>query len=239
MSSFDIITISSHRPSEWYYCYDEFFRSVRKHGHDVTVLGNRDTYKSLISKPKLLRQHILSGGVKSDTILFADSWDILFLRDPQEAVDLAPKESIIFNAEKNLFPHVEGEFADNGTPYRYLNSGFFIGYKDMILALLESMNLDDIRDDYQKPDGTWHHENDQGNYLEAFIKQPVPMTLDYGVNLCQTMHGITDEEALIAENGHLYNRLTKSFPIAIHGNGGGKSSDLMQSVLQRWRIENA
>jgi len=239
MSNFDIITVSSHRPEQWYYCYDEFFRSIQKYGHEVTVLGNRDTYKSLISKPKLLRQHILSGGVKSDTVLFADSWDILFMRDPAEAVALAPKDSVIFNAEKNLFPHLDGEFPDHGTPYRYLNSGFFIGHKDMILALLESMNLDDIRDDYQKPDGSWHHENDQKNYLEAFIRQPVPMTLDYEVKLCQTMHGITDEEALIAENGHLYNRLTNSFPVALHGNGNGKQEPLMLESLRRWKERNA
>lgn len=235
MPDFEIITVSSHRPKEWYYCYDEFFRSIAKYGRSATVLGGDGSYKGLISKPKILKRHILGGGVKAKKILFADCWDILFLRDPNEAVELAPDGAVIFNAEKNLFPFVAGDFPDLGTPYRYLNSGFFIGDTEMILGLLEAMNLDAIPDDFRKPDGSMHHENDQEYFLKAYVFQLVPIVLDYAVKLCQTMHGIEESDANILEDGQLLNTTTQNKPVAIHGNGGGKSTSMMQEVLRMWR----
>lgn len=238
MPDFQIITVSSHRPTEWYYCYDEFFQSIENHGYTCAILGGSGGYKGLISKPKLLLEHLKGGHVNAKRILFADCWDVLFLRDPAEAVEMAAPDVITFNAEKNLFPFVPGEFPDTGTPYRYLNSGFFIGDTDLVVDLLEKMNLSSIRDDYLTSGGKWHHENDQQYFLEAYVRQLVPMMLDSDVRMCQTMHGITDEEAEVEDDGALHNLICDSRPVAVHGNGGGKSTEMMQRVLRKWREAN-
>lgn len=237
MKDFQIITVSSHRPNEWYYCYDEFFKSVAKHGHEVTVLGKDGGYKGLLSKPKLLKQHILSGGVDSENIMFTDCWDVLFLYDPALAFSLWQREGITFNAEKNLFPRSDLDqfFPDNGSPFKYLNSGFFIGETQAILTLLEHMRLDEIPDDYRKDDGTMHHENDQGNYIQAFTEQPVPMNLDSDCLICQTLHGVTPEEVSIFKEIQLLNKVTNTFPIVAHANGGGKDGPIMPELVKAWK----
>jgi len=241
MKPFEIITVSSHRPTQPYYCYDEFFKSVAKYGHEVTVLANDGSYKGLISKPKILKRWIDAGKVQAKKILFTDCWDVLFLDDPAKAVEMAPQGSVHFNSERNLFPFVEGEFPDVGTPYRYLNSGFFIGDTELIHELLNKMDLDAIPDDFQKANGEWHHENDQKYYLEAYVKQLVPITLDSKVEICQTLHECQDMlDIRLQEEGSIvaFNTCMGTTPFVFHGNGNGKENPYMSQAVRLFNLKN-
>lgn len=239
-TEFEIITVSSHRPSEWYYCYDEFFKSAQVHGHEVTVLGQNGEYKGLISKPKILKAYLDAKLPRKKNVIFADCWDLLFLRDPSEAFDLWDKKSILFNSELTLFPRGDllEAFPDGGSPYRFLNSGFFIGEWDQIRDLLTKMKLEEIPDDFRKPDGSMHHENDQEYYLQAYADKLVPMTLDSQCQVCQTLHAVPKEEIELISWDRFKNVRTGSEPPIAHANGGGKDGPIMPTLVQNWKKAN-
>lgn len=236
-SEFEIITVSSHRPSEWYYCYDDFFKSAQMHGHQVTTIGDKGEYKGLISKPKILKAYLDAKLPRKKHVMFADCWDLLFLRDPQEAFDLWDKKSILFNAEVTLFPRsdLEASFPTQASGYNFLNSGFFIGEWDQIRELLGKMNLHQIPDDYRKSDGSMHHENDQAYYLQAYADHLVPMSLDSQCEICQTLHAIPAEEVEHISWDRIRNVKTGTEPPVVHANGGGKDGPIMPKIVKTWR----
>lgn len=240
-----LVTVSNRKPSESYYCYDECFQSARNHGWEIQNICLDGEYKGLISKPKILKRRFEDGTINCDLLLFIDCWDVLFLRDPAMAIDCWQHYGgeILFNAEKNLFPRTDllDRYPDLGTPYRFLNSGVFIGAAGSVYNLLKEMNLDSIPDDHQK-NGVWHHENDQAYFLEAFTTSQMDLSLDHNCILCQTLHGVDESEVEITRlDGELaiQNKLTNSFPVMAHANGGGKTGPIMPELLDRWRESNS
>jgi len=231
-----VYIVSSHKPKEKYYCYDQFFSTLNKYGCRPFNLGTKNNYKGLISKPKILLGHLLGLKKRPEYMIFADCWDIVFLDSVQEIFERYKNFScdIVFNAERNLFPRGDllSLYPETGTPYRFLNSGFMIGKTDAMIELLKFMKLDQIPDDYRKPDGSWHHENDQAYFLEAFTKQPVSMKLDVRCEIAQTLH----DEPLSSfdfSGTKVKNILTGTFPIVWHANGGGKTGPVMSKILER------
>ncbi len=244
--TYEIITVSSHRPTQPYYCYDEFFRSLAQYGKQATILGqNPGEYWGLGAKPQLLLEYLSAGRTNTELVLFTDCWDVLFLHSPDAAINRFLKRfdaDVVFNAEKSMFPACVDEsfFPDTGTPYRFLNSGFFIGYRDKVIEMLLSLGMEKAERDHKRPDGTYFHTNDQGWLLQAFTKQPVRMALDSQAELCLTTHGATDEDASVSDNDvcSVCCRHTGVYPVAIHGNGGGKESPPFQRAVQLFRQHN-
>ena len=93
-----VLTVSNRRPTQNYYCYDEFFDSCNKQGINPVIL--KGEFKGLASKPKMLQAYLESGGVKDKYMIFSDCWDIVFLKTPEEILEkyLQFNSSIVFNA---------------------------------------------------------------------------------------------------------------------------------------------
>jgi len=210
--------------------FDELLAQLGAYGLEPVILGWGQPWKGLGSKPKLLLKYLKETKGQPKTTLFIDAFDVLFRRSPEALPALMkkhyPTAEIVFNAERAPFPDFEGSneaYPDPGTPYRYLNSGFILGKTSAIRKLLESMDLSQYPDDYQKEDGSWHHEIDQGWILKEFPKQVVPMSLDYKAILCQTLH---------AEPSDL-----KTEALTLHGNGGGKQHPLLRELRAVWAVK--
>jgi hypothetical protein len=233
-----LITVSSHRPQQNYYCYDEFFSCCEKQKIQPTILGQNGGYFGLLSKPKLLLSYLKSKSDNAKYTIFADCWDLIFTANPEKLIEMYKtfNTDIVFNAERNLFPRGDllSLYPETGSPWRFLNSGFFIGTTDSIITLLESMKLELIADDYRKPDGSWHHENDQGYFLEHFTKQLVPMKLDSNCFIAQTLHGEELKDFTINESV-CKNNITETCPVVWHANGGGKTGSVFPKVLDLFR----
>jgi len=236
-----IITVSNRKPVEPYYCYDDFFKSCRKYGNNPIVLGEHGGFNGLISKPKLLLEYLLAGNVKDKYMVFLDCWDVVITRNPEELLNryLPFNTSIVFNAERNLFPRTDlaDRYPDVGTPFKHLNSGFFIGETEAIIALLKHLRLESQPDDYRKPDGSMFHSNDQDNFLEAFTQQPVPMKLDVRCEIAQTLHDELLENYEVSNTG-IKNKITGTEPMVVHANGGGKTGQVMPVFIRLWREAN-
>lgn len=252
--SVQVVTVTSRIPDrtrEPYYRYQLWHDSLTYHGCEPVVLGMGEHWGGLMTKPRRLRDWLRSGACTADTLIVTDSYDVVFTASPDKVVDryeqVWPHFPIVFNAEKGLFPR--GELAsrfdaatfdflrdDNGMAWRYLNSGFYIGQPAHILTLLEAMWLDDIHDDYRKPDGSWVHPNDQGWYQTLFCAQPVPMVLDYRADVVQCCSACSLQEYDLTGE-RIRNVVTGTKPLVWHFNGGSKN-DLLPAFLPKWGMEH-
>src|ERR1700760_301176 len=198
MKDFTLITVSTHRPHQWYYTYDQFFVSAKP--YTPIVLDNTfHHYSGLGSKPKMLYKAIKNGFIKTSHTFFLDSWDMFFASSPQVLFEkyFELDSPIVISSEKNCFPgdlREQYNALNPPTSYKYLNSGMIVGETEAILAALEAMDLGNVPEDYRREDGTMYHINDQALWLELFLKQPIPMKLDYYQSLCQTLHDVKADE---------------------------------------------
>lgn len=250
MSAVEVVSVMSRVPDrnrESYYRPDVFLASLERLGTTPTILGLNEPWGGLMTKPRRMRQWLRSGACKSETLIWCDSFDIVFTRPPQEVAEVYAREwpgrPIVMNAEKGIFPRGELAYAfeDIPGPWKYLNSGFIIGDPGQILAMLEAMWLDDIHDDYRSPDdlhggaGTMVNTNDQGWIQAMYAMQPVTMRLDHACVLCQTLSACSlDEFDLTGDR--IRNVVKDTYPLVIHANGSGKN-DLLPIFLAKWGLE--
>lgn len=240
-SNFSIVTVSTGKPREAYYTYDEFFSSLRRYGHDPLVLApDQGKRFGLGDKPKLLRRAILNQEIDTDLVIFADCYDLVFAGSPEEIIDMYKSfdSPFVCSAEKNCFPgDLRDQFPESPTSYRFLNSGFIVAETEALLAVLESMDLDNVPDDYwDKEKNCMVHINDQFLFMEQFIKQPVKMVLDYKQVLSNTMHDVGIHELDFNNSLGILNRETGKFPLTFHLNGGSKTSGVREPILERLNL---
>lgn len=236
--TFSIVTVSTGKPKESYYTYNEFFESLKRFGHTPIVLTpDKSKRFGLGDKPKLLRKAILDGTINTDVIIFADCYDLVFANSPENIIAIYKSfnSPFVCSAEKNCFPaDLKDQFPESPTSYKYLNSGFIVAEKDAMLAVLESMGLDNVPDDYWSPEkNCMIHINDQFQYMEEFVKQPVKMVLDYMQALSNTMHDVKLEELDFNDPVGIRNKETNMHPMTFHLNGGAKTSGVREPILKR------
>jgi len=197
-----------------------------------------------MTKPREYRNFLRSCDKKRfKRVIMCDAWDIIFAVHPDEVwekyQEFAP--AVLFNAERNCFPRVDLAdhplFPDEGTPWRYLNSGFYMGEREAVLEILESMDLDKIPDDTRKEDGSWFNPNDQEYFTLAFLDQPVPMKLDTQTAVVIAAHTSRLMEFDLSGD-HIVNRLSGKAPGVFHFNGDAKNNIMEHIVSHLERKKN-
>lgn len=224
--------------------FNAFNKSCLRYGYEPEILGWHQPWRGLGSKPKLLKQAIERGEIKTDHIIFADAYDVFFSGEPGCILEgfLAQKAEIVWNAERNCFPnsewaelHPKSEFRS-----RFFNSGLSVGRTDAYLRVLTQMRVDEKPDDYRKPDGTWHHENDQQWFMEKFLfgqcgEDEPKMNLDDGCRMFQNMVNVAPADLEFSEGG-IKNVETQTIPLAWHFAGGAKTAGLMEPILAHLKL---
>lgn len=242
MNEFKIITCCNRIPQEPYYCLNEFVKSLGESEKDLIVLDERmGKWDGLGTKPKWLYQALKSGMVDTPYVIFTDCWDMVFTRNPELIIDrfvYSFRSDLVISCEKNCFPadlKDEYDALNPPTSYKYLNSGMIVGKTEALLKALEAMDLQNVPDDYRKEDGNMEHINDQFLWQQLFLKQPVKIALDYKQQLCQTMHDVSIDE-LDFTGAKIRNIETDSYPLAIHMNGGSKTSGVREPILKHLNL---
>lgn len=242
----EVVCVSSTAPKESYYIFEAFKASVRRFGVEPKILGWREHWGGLVTKPRRFREYLRKGQNEGDILIVCDAWDVVFAAHPDEIAEMWSgkwhDKQIVFNAERNCFPRGDlapafeqlAELYMSASPWKFLNSGFMVGRPEQILALLESMDLDSIPDDHQLPDRSWFNPNDQEHFTLAFLKQPVPMALDYNADLCMTGHGTTVDQLDFSEP-RIKQSITGTYPMAFHFNGDAKNI-LQPAVLEHMKL---
>ena len=227
---------------------DRFCRAVEsaiRNEFDLVILGWGVKWRGLSQKLEAAQRYAAALD-KTDTLLFTDAFDVLFTEKPEiiqrEYAKLGA--DIVFSAECGCWPHVienRGRacfesYPKSPTPYRYLNSGTWIGRADKAAdMLLEVM---------KEAGGTFANANDQKLVADFYIAGRFGIKLDFYNKIFQSMHMTLDpplpqcdptKDVQLTENGRFMNQLTKSRPAILHFNGGGKRVHLKMEAASWYK----
>lgn len=240
MKDFQIVTVDTGRPHQPYFTYDQFYKSAGE--HPVLRLGpSFHKYTGLGSKPKMVARAIREGLITAKHIIFSDCFDVVFSCDPEELFTAFKdffKCPFVISSERNCFPADLKEQYDAlpyTSSYIYLNSGMIVAETEAMMAVLEAMDLPNVPEDYH--DGSrMVHINDQELYQQIFLKQPVPMELDYKQILCNTLHSMSVNDLEFREDGLIRNIETGTYPHSFHFNGSAKTDGLREPILKHLNL---
>lgn len=233
-----VVCVSSRYPSEPYYRFDVFLKSLDRLGIAPIILGMDEPWSGLMTKPFRFRNWLRDGHCPHERLIVCDCWDVIFTEHPDQVSSRCEEiygDAVVFNGERGCWPRVDlaDSFPDIGSPWRYLNSGFMCGPTDKILALLESMKIEEIGMD-RTEGGARIEPNDQGEFQALFVKQPVKMVVDGACQIAQSFSACTPDGFDITPT-FVVNLITGSRPGVLHFNGGSKN-DIMPLVLREMSL---
>ena len=175
-------------------------------------------------KVNLLREYI-SMLPDHDVLFFSDAYDIIISTSLDEITGryLEFKHDIIFSSERFCWPSEElateiiatNKTIEpyNDTPYKYLNSGMFIGTVKHIKKLLNEIPND---------------SDDQLYYQKEYISKRHDIVLD----LEGYIFTCYDPQVTINQ-GQVYNPVTKCFSCVYHGNGGESAKEHYKTIYDK------
>ena len=184
---------------------------VQWNGTDMTGPGGG-------MKINLLKAHIEYEELPdTDIILFTDAYDV-FYADTLHTIKERYKgfnHKVVFSAESVCWPDesIAEQFPPTNTPYRYLNSGTFIGEVGELKKILSHSNITD-------------QEDDQLFYQEAYLEGLYDIVLDTEGYIFQT-----HEPGIQVTNGQLNNGIC--CPCIYHGNGGAEAKKHFENLYQK------
>ena len=230
---------------------DRFCRAVEsaiRHNFELIILGWGEKWLGLSQKLTGAYNYIKSLPPK-DVILFTDAFDVLYTDEPDNILQkfLSAKTEILFSAECGCWPHVMedrdacfNKYPKSPTPYRYLNSGTWIGYAkpaaDMLLQIIKEAGNDFTNANDQKLVADFYINGRFGIKLDFYnlIFQSMHMTLDPPLPHCNPV-----EHVIKTPENKWKNKLTNSLPSVFHFNGGGKQHHLkMEKEMWYKKPEN-
>lgn len=155
--------------------------------------------------------------------LYTDGRDSFFVAPVEEAQDkythIYGQPDCLMAAETTCYPRMElaDQFPDPGHHYRWLGSGQFMGQLDYLIDAWQML----------KELGTTEaDQNEQGWMLKAFVEGRfgAGFVLDTACHIFQSA-GNSDvqfgpEGELTVQEGRVYNKVTQTYPVAVHFNGG-------------------
>ena len=177
-------------------------------------------------KLNLLKQELKD--YESDTIiLFSDSYDVIFLSGEEEIMDkyLSFKTDLLFAGEKVCWPDKSMEYLfTEDSPYRYINSGGFIGKVSIIKELLDV----DFQDSF----------DDQYFIHSRYLEYKNHIKIDLKCEIFQTSCPDFSDIEIIYPKNRLKNKIYNTYSCHYHGNGGMnikiKYNNYCNYLLKQW-----
>lgn len=166
-------------------------------------------------KLNCLRRY-LHGLPDHDVVVFTDGFDVFWTSSLEEVVGryLEMKAEVVFAAEKYLWPNKHLRFPPSATPYRYLNSGCFVGRVGELNRILQTLIHDSADDQLYL-----HHR---------FLSGQFDVVLDHEGYIFQT-----NSEAVKVANNTVYNSDTRCYGCIYHGNGGEEAKNRFELLYSQ------
>ncbi|XP_076452068.1 procollagen-lysine,2-oxoglutarate 5-dioxygenase 1-like [Babylonia areolata] len=202
-----------------------FLHSTRKYGLKVKVAGMGEKWKGGDMdypggghKVNLLKKEVEKYKETDNlVIMFTDSYDVVFTEGAKTILERFAKfdARVVFSAEGFCWP--DSSLKEKYPPVkasekRFLNSGGFMGYAPELHQILQYSALEDSGDD-------------QGYYTSVFLDRALRgklnIKLDTRSEIFQNLHGALGDVLIKYRGNHsyLYNVVTGTSPVVIHGNG--------------------
>ena len=201
--------------------------SARKFGIDIKNLGTNVEWKGTDMsgpgggmKANLLKEYV-NTLPDEDIVLFTDAYDVFYNDDLETITDryLDFKTKVVFSSELYCYPDesIANQFPESNTPYRFLNSGTFIGQVGELKKMFEFSEVADDGDD-------------QLYYQRLFLSNQFDITLDYEGYIFQTH----DDKVGINITRQLYNPETNCCACIYHGNGGDNTKAKFNALYDKF-----
>ena len=201
--------------------YRRLMNSAERFGYHFIDAGRNfddwDTSKpGGISKLRGMQHHLLANPeINQDTnrlVLFVDGWDVVL----NGGVGILETEyrkhydgKVVAAAEVFCWPpDIKAEdYPDTGdNPFRYLNSGCYMGPASKVYRIIDRANCQPTDDD-------------QGAMARIFLEGKENFVIDSDCRLFQCLNGVLDKVEVDPGTGILRNTITGTKPLVIHGNG--------------------
>ena len=242
------LTYASHRGKDERFCRS--VESAVRNGVDLRVLGWGVKWEGL--SQKLAAALAAVDALPADcVVLFTDAYDVLFAASGARMREdfLALGKPLVFAAECGCWPQVQRDrgktcrdaYPPSPTPYRFLNSGAWMGRAGVAAAFLRR-----LVETAGAEGAAFHKLNDQELAAELYFSGAFgpDLTLDFHARLFQCMHAVRDATLvpdcdpwpdLKERGGSLVNTRTGSRPAVYHFNGGGKKHHLRVEATMWWK----
>ena len=222
-TDFRIVTVATEPEKMW-----ALEKSAAKYGAEVLNLGKehpwRDPMTGLAGMPKIQLVNEYLATIPSDAIvLFMDGYDTFFADSPSVVLErfYQMDADIVFGAEAECWPVPEMAhlWPETGTPYKYLNSGLYIGRADA------------LHDFISQAQDTVAHKDDQLHCQNRYLdnKTEWNVKLDIEAYIFQNH----DTDIKIFED-QLWNDKTNCCGCIYHGNGGDYEKQFFITTAQRF-----
>jgi hypothetical protein len=173
-------------------------------------------------KIKGILEFIKKNNYDNDIICFIDAYDVLF-NDTSENIIRKFYDfscNIVFSSEINCYPYINKETYEksshfsNDSPFKYLNSGGFIGYKKNIMEMLLWKNFDEIK-------SICKNGGDQNYFTKYYLefRNSSNIKLDFYQKIFQSMCSINYNKIFNCKKGKIFNNLYNHYPSILHFNG--------------------
>lgn len=223
-NDFFILTVSTNDTDG----YKRYMQSADAYKLPVKVLGMGEeweggdmNYKGGGHKVNLVRRALKQYQNDDNTIvMFTDGYDVILLGAQEDIIKnfKALNASIVFSAEAFCWPDesIANEYPKTESPYKYLNSGGYIGYASKLYSLLDKHKIKN------KDDDQLYFTN---LFLSKDIQEKYKIRLDHKATIFQSAYGATGELKLQESSDGFYNlvnEITNTTPLVLHGNGQSK-----------------
>lgn len=203
-------TIATHKTPE----LERLINSFKKSNIPLVILGFGCKWQGFGNKLLWFKEHLEKYGDNNHIALFVDAYDVVCVGQEQEIIKkfVSFKKPIVFSGEKGCHPEASlaKHFDYINSPFKYPNSGTYIGYSKNILGMLKKIAV--------KP-----HEDDQLFATKYIIKNPLLCAIDKKCQIFLTLYNVDKSELSIEKKLRVFVRKFKTRPCVIHGNGPSKS----------------
>ena len=161
-----------------------------------------------------------------DVLFFCDGYDTFVVSELDEIIRryLDFSHSIVFASERICWPNEElaseiiktnkGITPYTDTPYKFLNSGLFVGTVKELRSILQ--DVDDASDD-------------QLYYQEAYLSGHYDMALDLECYIFQC-----SDPVVTVKEEQMFNPITRCFNCVYHGNGGDSEKQQFEILYKQF-----
>lgn len=188
--------------------------SCRKFGWELFVVGTDQPWKGWANRLRTVWVKMVELRQEFSHAIHCDAYDVVAV-GPYSWFDHAwnmaayDNAAMVLATEVNCWP--DRSKADrhppSPSPWKYAHSQFAVD----LSRLGELAAVGEI------PDGS----DDQGYLMDLFLSWKLPIRLDYGCNIFQSVAFCQPFENSFSTGGLGFrNRVTESYPLFVHGNGG-------------------
>lgn len=215
LNHFHICTVASKKTDG----LKRLLESCRWQHIEMDILGLDLPYKGNGQKLCYVRDYVNSIP-EHHIILFVDGYDVLFLADKKTILQkfLNFNAPFVISMEKGMFPFEHETYSP--TPFRYINSGGYMGYVAFLKRMLNSMEID-------------ISASDQGQLIRYYLLNPALFCFDYQAEIFLSLYKVGKNEVKLDDTSQTVRcLLTNTFPCVLHDNG----SNLKGIYYKVWKL---